>query len=139
MMTGGPAVASSQTPQPANAAEALERLGRLSLRELSMESLLQTVSELAKTVMPGTPEASVTLLVKDRPTTVAHTGQLALDLDERQYERDYGPCLHSARTGQLVEIADTRTELRWRDYTRRAAEHGNLSSLSIPLMIDQDA
>jgi hypothetical protein len=48
-------VASSQNPQPANAAEALERLGRLSLRELSMESLLQQVAELSKTVMPGNP------------------------------------------------------------------------------------
>jgi hypothetical protein len=33
-------VAGDENPQPANAAEALERLGRLSLRELSMDSLL---------------------------------------------------------------------------------------------------
>jgi GAF domain-containing protein len=128
----------SQTPQPANAAEALERLGRLSLREWSMDSLLQTIADLAKTVMPGNPEASVTLLVKDRPTTVASTGQLALDLDERQYERGHGPCLHAARTGELTEISDTRTDDRWRDYSRRAAESGNLSSLSVPLVIDED-
>jgi GAF domain-containing protein len=132
-------VASSQNPQPANAAEALERLGRLSLRELSMESLLQQVAELSKTVMPGNPETSVLLLVKDKPTTVVSTGQLATDLDERQYERGHGPCLHAARTGELTEIADTRTERRWPDYTPRAAERGNLSSLSIPLTIDEDA
>ena len=131
-------MASNQDPQPANAAEALERLGRLSLRELSMESLLQQVAELSKTVMPGNPEASVLLLVKDKPTTVAHTGQLAVDLDETQYERGHGPCLHAARTGELTEIADTRTETRWQDYTQRAAERGNLSSLSIPLVIDED-
>jgi GAF domain-containing protein len=132
-------VASSQNPQPANAAEALERLGRLSLRELSMESLLQQVAELSKTVMPGNPETSVLLLVKDKPTTVVSTGQLATDLDERQYERGHGPCLHAARTGELTEIPDTRTERRWPDYTPRAAERGNLSSLSIPLAIDEDA
>jgi GAF domain-containing protein len=131
-------VASNQNPQPGNAAEALERLGRLSLRELSMESLLQQVAELSKTVMPGNPEASVLLLVKDKPTTVVSTGQLATDLDERQYERGHGPCLHAARTGELTEIADTRTERRWPDYTPRAAEHGNLSSLSIPLTIDEE-
>jgi GAF domain-containing protein len=131
-------VASSEKPQPANAAEALARLGRLSLRELSMESLLQTVADLAKTVMPGNPEASVTLLVKDRPSTVASTGQLAVDLDETQYDRGHGPCLHAARTGELTEIADTRTEDRWADYSRRAAEAGNFSSLSIPLAIDED-
>ena len=131
-------MASNQDPQPANAAEALERLGRLSLRELSMDSLLQTVADLTKTVMPGNPETSVLLLVKDKPTTVAHTGQLAVDLDETQYERGHGPCLHAARTGELTEIADTRTETRWQDYTQRAAERGNPSSLSIPLAIDED-
>jgi GAF domain-containing protein len=131
-------VAEDQTPLPAEVAEALQRLGRLSLRELSMQTLLQTVAELTKTVMPGAPEASVSLLVKNRPTTVVHTGQLALDLDETQYEHGHGPCLHAARTGELTEIADTRTERRWTDYARRAAEHGNLSSLSVPLPIDTD-
>ena len=124
--------------QPADAAEALERLGGLSLRELSMDSLLQTVADLSRTVMPGNPETSVLLLVKDRPTTVVHTGELAVDLDETQYRCGHGPCLHAARTGRLTEIADTRTETRWADYARHAAERGNLSSLSIPLLIDTD-
>src|SRR3954452_2800972 len=134
---GGRAVDSSQNSHPSSA-EALERLGGLSLRELSLDSLLQTVADLAKTVMPGTPETSVLMLVRGDPTTVVSTGQLAVDLDERQYERGHGPCLNAARTGQPTEIVDTRTETRWRDYTRHAAERGNLSSLSIPLMIDAE-
>ena len=129
---------SARNPQPANATEALERLGRLTLRGLSMEGLLQIVADLTKTVMPGSPEASVTLVVKDHPTTVASTGRLATDLDESQYERGHGPCLHAARTGELTEIADTRTDSRWPDYMPRAAEHGALSSLSVPLVIDDD-
>ena len=131
-------MASSQNSPSANPAEALERLGRLSLRDLSMEGLLQTVADLVKTVMPGPTEASVTLLVKDSPHTVVSTGQLATDLDETQYDRDHGPCLHAARTGELTEIADTRTDTRWPDYMSRAAEHGALSSLSVPLSMDQD-
>src|SRR4051794_35027146 len=136
--TGGPVVADSQNPQPADPAEALERLGQLSLRELSMDSLLQTVADLTKSVMRGNPEASVLLLVKDHPTTVVSTGDLATDLDERQYERGHGPCLHAARTGEVTEIPDTRADDRWPDYTPRAVEHGNLSSLSVPLAIDRD-
>ncbi len=131
-------MASSQDAQSAIAAEALERLGRLSLRDLSMEELLQTVADLAKTVMPGSTEVSVSLLVKDRPSTVASTGELATDLDESQYERDHGPCLHAARAGELTEIADTRTDSRWPDYMPRAAERGALSSLSVPLTINED-
>jgi GAF domain-containing protein len=130
-------VADSQNPQPADSAEALERLGRLSLRELSMDSLLQTVADLTRSVMPGNPEASVCLLVRDRPTTVVSTGELATALDERQYDRGHGPCLHAARTGELTEIPDTRADDRWPDYTPRAVERGNLSSLSVPLHIDE--
>ncbi len=131
-------MASDQPSTPTSAAEALEHLGSLSLRKVSMEYLLQTVADLTKSVMPGSPETSVTLLVKDHPTTVATTGQLALDLDEKQYERGHGPCLHAARTGELTEIADMRTDSRWPDYTPRAAESGALSSLSVPLAIDDD-
>jgi GAF domain-containing protein len=131
-------VADSQNPQQVDAAEALERLGRLSLRELSMDSLLQTVADLTKAVMPGNPEASVCLLVRDRPSTIVSTGSLATDLDETQYDKDYGPCLHAARSGQLTEVPDTRADDRWPEYMPRAVEHGNLSSLSIPLAIDED-
>jgi len=131
-------VTTEHSQQPASAAEALDRLGRLSLRKLSMESLLQTVADLAKSVMPGEPETSVSLLVKESPSTVVHTGQLAIDLDESQYEHGYGPCLHAARTGELTEIPDTRADPRWVDYMRQASERGNLSSLSVPLVIDAD-
>jgi GAF domain-containing protein len=131
-------VADTQNPQPTDPTEVLERLGRLSLRELSMDSLLQTVADLTKQVMPGNPEASVCLLVKGRPTTVVSTGTLATELDETQYDRGHGPCLHAARTGELTEIVDTRADDRWPDYTPRAVEHGNLSSLSVPLAIDEE-
>jgi hypothetical protein len=131
-------VASDQSSPPTSAAEALEHLGSLSLRKVSMEYLLQTVADLTKAVMHGNPEASVTLLVKDHPTTVATTGQLALDLDEQQYECGHGPCLHAARTGELTEIDDMRTDSRWPDYSPRAVESGALSSLSVPLAIDVD-
>ena len=123
---------------PVTTTAALERLGRMSLREHSMESLLRSVVDLTRSVMPGDTEASVTLLVDDRPTTVVHTDHLALDLDERQYERGHGPCLHAARTGELTEVSDTRTDGRWPDYMPRAVSQGNRSSLSVPLAIDED-
>jgi GAF domain-containing protein len=130
-------VSDSQQPPPADPSEALERLGRMSLRELSMDDLLQAVADLARSVMPGRPEVSVTLLVKDRPTTVASTGSLALELDETQYDDGHGPCLHAARTGEVTEIHDTRADDRWPAYAPHAVEHGNLSSLSVPLLIDE--
>jgi GAF domain-containing protein len=102
-----------------------------------MQSLLQTVADLAKTVMPGNPEASITLLVNDKATTAVFTGQLALDCDESQYGRGYGPCLHAASTGELIEIADAQADTRWRDYLDRAVERGALGSLSVPLPVSE--
>ncbi len=117
--------------------EALEELGQVSFRERSMQSLLQSVADLTKKVMPGNPETSVSLLVNDKADTAVFTGQLAMDCDESQYGRGYGPCLHAASTGELTEVADTRTEPRWRDYMVSAAERGALSSLSVPLPITE--
>jgi len=123
--------------EPSSAGEALEQLGRVAFREHSMQSLLQEVADLTKKVMPGNPEASVSVLIKDKPSTAVYTGQLALDCDESQYGHGYGPCLHAARTGELTLIADAQAETRWRDYVRRAIEYGALSSLSVPLPISE--
>jgi GAF domain-containing protein len=136
----GPEAATAMTSDgtgPSDAQKALEQLGSLALHEHSMDTLLQRVVDLTKTVMPGHPEASISLLINDKPTTAVFTGQLALDCDESQYGRGYGPCLHAAGSGELTEIADTRAETRWPDYMRRAAERGALSSLSVPLPISE--
>jgi GAF domain-containing protein len=79
----------------------------------------------------------VSLLVADKATSPVYTGQLALDCDESQYGRGYGPCLHAATSGQLTEIADTHSETRWADYCRRAAERGARGSLSVPLPVSE--
>jgi GAF domain-containing protein len=128
-------MSSNSSPLPADATAALEKLGRLTLHEHSMQNLLQAVTDLAKLVMPGDTEASVSLLVDEKPSTAVFTGQMALDLDERQYERGYGPCLNAAVTGEITEIADTETETRWTDYVRAAADRGCRSSLSTPLIV----
>ena len=130
-------MSSSDAPHSTQFTAALDELGAFSLREHSMESLLKAVADLSKSVMPGNPETSITVLDAGRKTTVVSTGSLAEDLDEVQYAQQRGPCLHAATTGELTEIHDTRTEQRWPDYARRAAEHGNLSSLSVPLHIDE--
>jgi GAF domain-containing protein len=113
--------------------DALEQLAGIALSEHSLHSVLQTVCDLTKQVLPGEIETSVSLLVADKATTMVYTGQLALDLDETQYGHGYGPCLHAAGTGEPVEVTDARTDPRWSDYMQRAVEHGSLSSLSLPL------
>jgi len=121
----------------AHAVAALERLGNIALRGQSMESVLRTVADLAKDVLPGDPEVSISLLANDKASTAVSTGKLAMDLDESQYGRGYGPCLHAASTGELTEVHDSRTDPRWPDYGRTAWERGSGSSLSVPLPIHE--
>jgi GAF domain-containing protein len=116
--------------------DAIDQLSRIALSDHSMSTLLQRVVDLSNEVMPGNTETSITLLVRDRPTTPVSSGALAIQLDKAQFANGDGPCLHAARTGEVTEISDTRRESRWPGYTRRAVEYGNLSSLSLPLPID---
>lgn len=115
---------------------ALQQLSRLMLREQTMDTLLQAVVDATRTTLPGHVDASISVLVGNRPATAAYSGQLALDLDESQYERGHGPCLHAATTGEGVEIADARTETRWPHHTARAVGRGSLSSLSVSLPME---
>jgi transcriptional regulator with GAF, ATPase, and Fis domain len=114
---------------------ALTELARLSFEDTSLEAMLQRLAELAQRMIPRVAEASVTLISHDKATSAAYTGRLALDLDESQYGRGYGPCLEAAVGEELREITDAREEARWPDYARICVERGALSSLSVPLPV----
>jgi GAF domain-containing protein len=124
---------SNPTSSSSATRSALQQINSLVLHEHSMDTLLQAVVDATKATLPGYVDSSITLVVGNRPTTAVYSGQLALDLDESQYERGHGPCLHAATTGELVEITDARSDTRWPDYISRAVERGSRSSLSVPL------
>src|ERR1700712_2561812 len=124
-------------PQPAQvgAADAIAGLARFVLGQHSLADLLQNVVGIAKSALPGPPEVSITL-VNGQPLTMASSGQLATDVDERQYAEGYGPCLDAVRLGEIVIVTDMATETRWPDYLPRAREVGVAASVSIPLPIE---
>ena len=103
-----------------------------------LEEVLQEFVKITKDAVPGADEVSNTLVRDDKGWTAAYTGRLALDADELQYERGYGPCMDAGRTGTVLLIDDTRVETRWPDYTAHVAARGVLSSLSVPLPIQTD-
>jgi len=123
----------SPVPEPDLVQLAFDELGRMSFAEHSLDSMLQRVTDLAARVLPGEPVTSVTIVTDGRSSTVAASGQLALDLDRVQYARDAGPCLEAARSGHVVELLDTRADERWGDFPRLAAERGCRGILSFPL------
>ena len=128
-------MSTDQQPASSPLDAAAAALGRLSFADTSMDAMLQRVADLAKRTIPGVAEASVSLITHDKPGTPAYTGRLALDLDESQYGRGYGPCLEAAVGEEVREIIDAREETRWPDYARAAVERGSLSSLSVPVPV----
>lgn len=118
---------------PVHTRTALDELGHLLLPDENTQSVLQRVVDLVRRAMPQGAAASITLLRNEQATTGAFAGELALLLDETQYEMGQGPCLEAALGGQVVEIADGRTEARWPDYVPVFLARGALSSIAVPV------
>lgn len=121
-----------------DARAAFAELGQLVLAEHDLDSVMDTVAQLAKQVVPGADAVSVTFLDDRGATTVAASDQLARDLDERQYDRGFGPCLDSIASGLVIEIADLATDRRWPEFADAAQARGAGSSLSVPVPVRRE-
>jgi len=119
--------------------EALIALAGILVTEQNMEETLRQVLELACTALPGGDEGGITLLEADGPATVMATSDLALRVDNTQYDSaSGGPCLEAYRRRQIIRIDSTASDPRWPEYVAMAAAHGIGSTLSVPLVVGGD-
>ncbi len=123
--------------EPMDPNEAFAELGSIRLADVDIHTLLDKIAQLAKRTIPGASEVSVTLLQGDKAHTAAFTGELALNLDEVQYERGYGPCLDASTSTASLSVPDTGSDQRWPDWANAARQAGALSSLSIGLPVHE--
>jgi GAF domain-containing protein len=110
-----------------------QRLARVVLVGRELPDVLAEIVHISRGAMPGADATSITLIRDDRAFTAAFDGQLAMDADEMQYERGYGPCLDAGRAGEVFLVEDMATEARWPDWARQVAGLGVGSSMSVPL------
>jgi GAF domain-containing protein len=104
-------------------------------RQEPLESLLGRFVVLARRVLPGAAEVSVTLVRADVATTAAATNDVAFGLDTRQYEDCDGPGFDAASAGSPVTIRDFTVEERWPRFVRAATEAGFAALLAVPLPV----
>ena len=116
--------------------EGLVALSAIAFADHSMEDVLTRATEIAKRQIPGADEVSITVILNGSPGTVAFSGRLAMDVDERQYESDTGPCLDAIRLGEVVAVPELETDNRWPAYAPGAMAAGVRSSLSTPIQVD---
>ena len=123
------------TPRPH---AAFAELATITLADHSLDQVMVKVAQLTKSTLGVDGEVSVTLVQRGRPSTIASTGALAVDLDERQYERGYGPCLDCIAGGEPLIVEDMPTEQRWPDWAQAASRVGAGSSMSIPVPLQRE-
>lgn len=99
-------------------------------------AVLRRVAELAVRTMPAVQEASVTLVERGRPKTVAFSGPLAVTLDERQYGAGFGPCMDAAYGEQTIEVDTSDDDGAYTEFARLARRHGvrYMLALGLPTM-----
>lgn len=114
------------------------------LRDLSLKSFaddenlataLRSVADAGCALLPNCAAASVTLVDRRTPRTVASTDDRATAVDIVQYEVGDGACLRAALTESVVRVDDVATEDRWPELARAAAEHELASLLSVPIQL----
>ena len=126
------AAQSSRDPQAAFA-----ELSKIMLGEQQLSETLARVAELAKQSIAGAAEVSVTLLHDTDVASVAFSGSLAAQLDERQYEAGFGPCVDAALSGTTIAIDDTADSPTYPDFARLARQHGITHTLSTGLPVQR--
>ena len=117
--------------------EAFAELSKIMLGEQQLSETLARVAELAKQSIPGAAEVSVTLLHGTEVASVVFTGPLASQLDERQYEAGFGPCIDAALSGTAIAIEDTADSSIYPDFARIARRHGITHTLSTGLPVQR--
>jgi GAF domain-containing protein len=80
---------------------------------------------------------SVTLLQDGEVASAAFTGPLAAQLDERQYESGFGPCMDAATSGTTITIDDTAHSPSYPGFARAAARKGVRHTMSIGLPVQR--
>ncbi|GAB2910859.1 GAF and ANTAR domain-containing protein [Rhodococcus aerolatus] len=94
---------------------------------------LHRCAELSVRVIDGAHSAGVTAHVGDEPFTAAHTDDLTLEIDARQYRTGEGPCLQAIATGHVVRADVAATGEQWPRFTEEAVAIGVRSFLAAPL------
>jgi GAF domain-containing protein len=122
-------------PDGLDEASAYAALSRIVLPGRPMQEILEEVAGLAKRVLPEAPEVSVTLMEDDRAHTAAFTGVVAIELDERQYAKGFGPCLDAAVSGSKINLTMDDPDPAYPDFCQLGQRFGVTHSLSVGIPV----
>jgi len=117
--------------------DAFAELGGIPLWDTPLVDVMRRLATLAQASIPGADEVSITLFEDTGPMTVAFTGDLAVQLDERQYAEGFGPCMDAAREGGTVALLDLDGEQRYPDFVAAARRAGVAATMSVGMPLPE--
>lgn len=117
---------------------ALRPLAELVLGDSTFAETLDRVNDLALTVVTGADMVGITVVSEGRARTAVFSDPTAHEIDQAQYDSGEGPCLEAFETQRVTTIESTTEPGKWPEFRRVAAEHGVLSTFSVPLAVGEN-
>lgn len=119
--------------------ESLAALSRFFVGDGTVAETLNRIAELARKAVGPVDEIGITMLVNGAVTTAIFTDPEVVQIDQAQYDVGEGPCIQAFRDGNVYRIDSTRERGRWQKFRDTALEHGILSTLSLPMVVNREA
>lgn len=134
----GPAPEGSESG-PGRLAHELSELARDLHHANDPEDVLREAVQAAIDLVPGAQAGSVTALVGGKQVEhKATSGTLPARVDVVMSELGEGPCLDALHQRRIIRVDDMRREVRWPQFSPRAAELGAISMLAFPMFVKDD-
>lgn len=121
---------------PDTLVKSLRAMSRFLVGDGNLDDALQRIADLAVEAIEPADFAGITLQGEDGPRTGVFTDRQAPEIDQAQYDTGIGPCLDAWRTNQVLRNDSTEDDVRWKGFSQVAYEHGILSTLSLPLAVN---
>jgi hypothetical protein len=102
-----------------------------------VDEVLADLSHACLRLVPHAEHAATSRRERQGFVTIGATSDVPPRVDKIQYELGHGPCVDAILTDNLFNAGDLRTDPRWPEFGRRAAEEaGILSMLSFRLFFE---
>ena len=119
-------------------AESLAALTRFYVGDGSVADTLDRIAQLGSAAVAPADEVGITMLVDGKVRTAFFTDPEVVEIDQAQYASGEGPCLQAFRDGLTHRIDATRTDTTFPAFSATCVEHGILSTLSMPMVVNRE-
>ena len=123
---------------PEQLTSGLQAMSQFLVGDANLADTLTRISQLATESIEGADFAGMTLETERGPRTSVFTDPESPEIDQAQYDAGAGPCLDSMRYGELNRIDSTEDDVQWPTFSRAAHDHGIMSTLSCPLIVNDN-